>query len=174
MTSTPPGTGVIDSTWLFNRTRSPSGFATCSGSACMPVAGTAGRPSANIRTSSFVKLADEQPWLAHRVGEHLQAVRASDQHAGAEGLEIERRHVDPPSHRRVGGVEHMEATIAAEAVDDVGADAPADPVARLEDDDLVTELGQSSRAPQPCQPCPDDDDVSVHEGSPHCSSPAPV
>ncbi len=38
-----------------SRTRSPSGAATCSGSACMPAAGSDGTPRANIQASSRAK-----------------------------------------------------------------------------------------------------------------------
>ena len=105
----------------------------------------------------------EQPRLAHRVGHDLQAVETAHEHPGAEGLEVERPDVDPPPHGRVGRVEHLEAAVAAEAVDDVGAHTASDRVAGLQHDDLAAELRQPSCAAKPGQTCAHDDDVSIHE-----------
>lgn len=87
-TSTPPCVGVMDSTWLLRRTRSPSGPATCSGRACMPVAGTAGRPRANIRTSRLREVGG-------------RAAVAVDEDAGEEGVE----HLTAEATRDTGLVE---------------------------------------------------------------------
>ncbi len=126
-----------------------------------------GRPAGQTGELARVEVAAaqgaaQQARLADGVGHDPQPVGATDEHARAEGLEIERVDVDPAGDGGVGGVEHLEAAVAAEAVDDVGAHAPPDLVAGLEHEHLAAELDEPARAPQAGQPCPHDDDVSVH------------
>ena len=60
--------------------------------------------------------------------------------------------------RRVGGVEHLEAAVAAEAVDHVGGHPPTRPVGRVQQQHVETAGAEQPGGAQPGQPGPDHDD----------------
>ena len=81
-----------------------------------------------------------------------------DDDAGAERPEVELIEVHDATEGRIGGVDELEAAIAAEAVDLVGPHPSADRVGRLQHDDLETGGGQPLGTRQPGQSGPHDDD----------------
>ena len=91
---------------------------------------------------------------------------AAHEQPGPEAPQVQRIDVDPAPHRRVGGVEHLEAAVEEEAVDLVGALAPTHGIRCLEHHDREPGVRQHLGAPQPGQPGPHDHDIGVHEGDP--------
>ena len=94
-------------------------------------------------------------------------------HSRPEGLQPECLDVDPAAYRRIGGVQHLEATVHQEAVDAVGADPAARGVTGLQHQDVETRLGQHAGAPEAGQPCPHHDDLGVHRSNLASAPPGP-
>lgn len=82
-------------------------------------------------------------------------------HTGFEGLDAQRRNINGPRQFRICGVQHLEAAIAAESVDDVGADSAADRVRGIPDSDSEATLVQDGGASQTRKSGTDDKDVTV-------------
>jgi hypothetical protein len=100
--------------------------------------------------------------LPERVREHhAGAVLAQHAHPGAEGLHTQARQVDVLADRRVGRVEHLEATVHQEPVDLVGRDAPSDPRACFEHLHLHPGRFQHRRTHQAGHPGAHDDHLGV-------------
>ena len=95
-------------------------------------------------------------WLASAGAPVALVSRVGDDDAGPEGVEVEGTDVHDVLQRRVGGVEQLEADVAPEAVDDVGAHPAADPFVGLEDGDVHARGAQPQRAGQPGQAGADD------------------
>jgi hypothetical protein len=131
----------------------------------------AGDPSAEGSELDRVEVAARhgakgESGLTDGVGDDPQPLLVADQHSGAELLQLQGVEVHPLPDRGVGGVEHLEAAVATEPVDDIGAHAAADRVGRLEDRHVVSEIGEPAGAAQAGESRADDDDVSVHGGPP--------
>ena len=104
--------------------------------------------------------------MAEGVGDAGHAVVEPHGQGHGEPPQRQRARVDPPPHRRIRRVEHVEAPIETEPVDDVGALAAADRVLRFEDDDVASRFGEARRASQSRQPRTDHHDVvSAHVSS---------
>ena len=73
---------------------------------------------------------------AERIDDAMAVAAEPDDAAGVEALQIEGAHVELARHFRVGGQQHLEAAVEAEAVDDVSAHPTAHPVRRFDDDDV--------------------------------------
>ena len=122
----------------------------------------------------------EQPRQAHLVGERTDGCeRAGQQHqrtperiadrvragpgpherSGDERAQVERIDVELCRHLRIGGEHHLEPTIEAEAVGDIGTHPPADPVAGLQHHDRATGLVRGTGRRESHKPRADHDDV---------------
>ena len=73
--------------------------------------------------------------------------------------EIECREVEPASCLRIGIEEHLEPAIDPEAIDEVGRDASAYPIARLEDQARDAMRLQGPRRREAGEARSDDDDL---------------
>lgn len=90
------------------------------------------------------------------VGEHLDA--------RCEPLQVEPSVVELATGLGIAREQHLEAAIEQVAVDLVGADATADPVAGLEHDHTALRPGEVDRRGEPGQPGSDDDHVRALSG----------
>ena len=89
-------------------------------------------------------------------------------HSRRERLQSQPGKVDAALKFGIGGVEHLETAIAAEAVDHVGPYPAADLIGGLPDPHLPARLGEQSRAAQSCQPGTDDhylDVLDIHRAT---------
>ena len=93
------------------------------------------------------------------VGDQVQAVADADEGAREEGAQAQRLVVQQRGEVRVGRAVDLEAAVQAEPVDHVGANAAADGVGRLADDDLVAGPHEVHRADQAGDAGAHDDDV---------------
>lgn len=91
----------------------------------------------------------------------MQRAVEMDQRSREKGLHLESRDVQLPAYAGVVGIEHLEAAIEPEPVDDIGGNPPADPVGVFDDDGLDTGPAQGPGGDQPRQTGTDDHDVGV-------------
>jgi hypothetical protein len=89
----------------------------------------------------------------------VQAVAVADGGRRGEGPEVQGVEVGRSPQCGVGGVEDLEAAVAAEAVDDVRRDPAARPVRSLQHHHVQPAPAQDLRRAQPGQPGPDHRDV---------------
>ncbi len=94
-----------------------------------------------------------------RVGKAMEPTAHPHERAPVEPLQRERGEIELTLRFRVGGEEHLEATVELEAVDHVRAHAPTDAVGCLEDDHVAAGLVQCSRAGESGQAGSDHGDV---------------
>ena len=97
-----------------------------------------------------------------RPGQPAAAAVGHGDRAAGERARVQRRDVDQPPQRRVRGQQHLEPPVEPEPVDDVGADAAADVVTRLEHGRPDAGPVQGHRRAQPRQAATHDDDLSGH------------
>ena len=95
---------------------------------------------------------------AQRVGHVREPPVHAHQSAGLEAAQVERRVVQRRRRLGVGLQQDLEAAVELEAVDDVGAYPPADPVGRFVHRDLDPGVGEQAGGPQAGQPGTDDGD----------------
>lgn len=98
---------------------------------------------------------------------HCRVVRAANRHTCTERLQAQRCQVDRSFEFRVSRVQHLEAPVAAEAVDDIGADPTADVVGGLPYPDIAALFGEHRRTAQSGQPGTDHHNLGVDCS--HCS-----
>lgn len=92
---------------------------------------------------------------------HRRVVFAAHRNAGAERLQSKRVDVHRARQLRIGGVEHREAAVATESVDEVGAQPAPDVVAGLPHRNVAAGGRQYTRTAQARQSGADHEDVDV-------------
>ncbi len=100
--------------------------------------------------------------MPKRVGDDGDALAVAHRHSVAEVGQLQGGDVHLALHSGVGGIQHLETPVAAEAVDDVGAHPAAEVVGGLQDPHLGASPGELASALQAGQPGPDHDDFGVH------------
>ena len=104
---------------------------------------------------------------AQGVAQHRDAVAERHRDAGVERLRSRRGEIDVGLGPRIGGVELLEAAVEAETVDEIRADAAADPVVGLEQHDWVAGVGDHPGGGQAGEPGTDDHDIGLVRGRHH-------
>src|SRR4029453_4299878 len=79
--------------------------------------------------------------LPPRVADPHSPALDVQEYGPAELLQVERVGVEDPPGGRVVRIKHLKAAVEQEPVDPIGSDAAADPVGRLDYDDLQTGPG---------------------------------
>ena len=111
---------------------------------------SSGPPVARLNAGR--EIGQRAPWVGHdvRAGRSLATTTPAPNACRSQRVEV-----DEAVQRRVGGVEHLKATVEQKAVDLVGPDPSADGVARLEHDDVEPGVAQTSIAQlSPASPAP--------------------
>ena len=89
----------------------------------------------------------------------MESTAHPHERAPVEPTQLECGEIELTLRLRVGGEEHLEATVELEAVDHVGAHAPTDAVGCLENDHAAAGFVQCSRAGESGEPGSDHGDV---------------
>ena len=117
--------------------------------------------SARGRQSGARAKIDETARMATRVDETVTSSAQVEVGPAGETVEIQAGHVNQPGEFRVGGIEHLEAPVAQEAVDYVGADPVSHGVGGVDDMGLSAPVAEVAGGGQPGQAGPDDEDVAA-------------
>ena len=99
--------------------------------------------------------------VAERITENVVFLVTAHECARFEITHLQLHEVDFGLDFRVGGEQHLETTVEAKAVDDVGTNPTADAIACLENRDSSSCALQVTRTLQSGQTCTDDDDVGL-------------